>query len=742
MVALVDHGHSKDLEMGFYLNGCMCGEPFPWSPSPPGQERVADYGGALEYLSALNFDAVKIDFCGAQRNMTRYARLMQATQQNFTIEDCHWGQCSEDDDSSCPTSSWCPFNLFRSSTDINTGKIAMLSRFVALFRLANLKSITIAGAFGWWRNLQSMTRFQDRTAPLSRPGCWAYPDMLEVGRVMGGDYHWNRAHFGAWCVTSSPLVLGLDITNSTILGPVVDIVTNPEAIKINQEWAGHPGALVWSEGTQAGLGYPAARDCDLSNTSLHQGGWSTQPVPAAGLTAVLITSPLEAVVGASGSGCLTMEAHGWSGGVGTNVRLAITPCNASSNAQLFAHNNATGIITAPFAAPVTGSTLCVAIEGSGPIVYASYNSCGDRLHNAFTLHAGGNRTMEGDAGGNQTKCLGVEQTDPAQTYQDHFWRGTDENQCWAKPLSDGVAVLLINPNPVPSEFAVPLANLTSFPSATATPALGMGVATTVRDVWARKALPSLAAGERTLRMTVGPLDSAFLKLGPLPDASGSALSSCAPQSCAKATTIRVGGVGATCVSIQAALECIPIRTATAPRVTVLVAPGVYHNQSLRVRRSKGEISLVGDSPDPAAVVVLGLGANGGMCGGGDATVECGALAVEGDDFVLANITLANAANPSTMVPTIPAGKPFAIEVGGDRAAVYNSRLLGKDDSVFTGPRRVYFRNTTISGSTDFNFGQGAAVYDRCTLVAQPGRFWSWITAHSGTTPNGSTPRTA
>ena len=172
-----------------------------------------------------------------------------------------------------------------------------------------------------------------------------------------------------------------------------------------------------------------------------------------------------------------------------------------------------------------------------------------------------------------------------------------------------MAVLLINPNPVPSEFAVPLSNL-SFPSATAAPALGMGVATTVRDVWARKALPPLAAGERTLRMTVGPLDSAFLKLGPLPDASGSALSSCAPQSCAKATTIRVGGAGATCVSIQAALECIPNRTATTPRVTVLVAPGSYHNQSLRVRRSKGRVSLVGASPDPAAVIVLGLGANG------------------------------------------------------------------------------------------------------------------------------------
>ena len=59
------------------------------------------------------------------------------------------------------------------------------------------------------------------------------PDMLEVGRVMGGDRNWNRAHFGAWAVTSSPLILGMDLQNSTILDSM-EFVTNPEAIAVNQ----------------------------------------------------------------------------------------------------------------------------------------------------------------------------------------------------------------------------------------------------------------------------------------------------------------------------------------------------------------------------------------------------------------------------------------------------------------------------------------------------------------------------
>lgn len=73
------------------------------------------------------------------------------------------------------------------------------------------------------------------------------PDMLEVGRVVapsnGSFYTWNRAHFGAWCIVSAPLILGLALTDE-LLDPVLDIIGNAEAIAVNQQWAGHPGLLV------------------------------------------------------------------------------------------------------------------------------------------------------------------------------------------------------------------------------------------------------------------------------------------------------------------------------------------------------------------------------------------------------------------------------------------------------------------------------------------------------------------
>merc|ERR1719473_135697 len=151
---------------------------------------------------------------------------MQATGKAYAIENCHWGRCTDSDDSSCPTQEWCPFNWYRSSGDIN------------------------ASPMSWLRNLQTTIQFQDPKAPLSQPGCWAYPDMLEVGRIMMNgkmNYEWNRAHFGAWCVVSAPLILGLDVTQTEKVAAVIDVISNKEAIQVNQAWAGHPGGLVWSQ---------------------------------------------------------------------------------------------------------------------------------------------------------------------------------------------------------------------------------------------------------------------------------------------------------------------------------------------------------------------------------------------------------------------------------------------------------------------------------------------------------------
>lgn len=97
--------------------------------------------------------------------------------------------------------------------------------------------------------MYSLVQYGDRPKPLSRPGCWAYPDMLEVGNFEGQEplrTDEEKTHFGLWCVASAPLVLTFDMSNIRIMDRVWPIITNLHALHVNQAWAGHPGTLVKS----------------------------------------------------------------------------------------------------------------------------------------------------------------------------------------------------------------------------------------------------------------------------------------------------------------------------------------------------------------------------------------------------------------------------------------------------------------------------------------------------------------
>ena len=137
---LVEYGHHKGVKMGFYQNGCACGERI---------ERRINYEGDVRALVGYGFDSVKLDGCGRQKNLTLYAELMNKSGHSFEIENCHWGVETDDDTSSAPRPGWCPFNLFRTSGDIRQ---------------------TWAS---WTRNLRTALPYLHKTHPVSGPSCWA-----------------------------------------------------------------------------------------------------------------------------------------------------------------------------------------------------------------------------------------------------------------------------------------------------------------------------------------------------------------------------------------------------------------------------------------------------------------------------------------------------------------------------------------------------------------------------------------
>jgi hypothetical protein len=252
--------------------------------------------------------------------------------------------------------------------------------------------------------------------------------------------------------------------------------------RTEQAWAGHPGALIWS-GQGGAMGYPAAKKCDPSNTALKQKGWALKP-QASNASEVALAAP--------GGGCLTQRGSGFQGGAGG---LLIAECNGTDPAQTFTYNPTT------FQLVQVSSKHCVDVHSGGPIVWMYGCTTGPNDQLKFDKTAG---TVTAN-----NLCFGVEADDPAgATFQSTL-------QAWAKPLkgADGVAVLMINPDTKSHDFAVPTAKLPKSPAVTTTAGGGTGgAALKVRDIWARKDLAPLAAGATEVKVTVGPMDSAFLRL--------------------------------------------------------------------------------------------------------------------------------------------------------------------------------------------------------------------------------------
>merc|ERR1712151_317370 len=135
------------------------------------------------------------------------------------VENCHWGSKVPFE----PNATWCPWNFYRTSGDVRA------------------KYSSVIG------NLNTVSKFSSRN--LSTPGCWAYPDMLEVGcqhgpggsRDPGLSMAETRTHFASWVIVSSPLTLSHDVNNDTITKSIWPIIANKEAIAVSQTYAGFSG---------------------------------------------------------------------------------------------------------------------------------------------------------------------------------------------------------------------------------------------------------------------------------------------------------------------------------------------------------------------------------------------------------------------------------------------------------------------------------------------------------------------
>ena len=103
-----------------------------------------------------------------------------------------------------------------------------------------------------WGSMHSIYESQAGHEQYAGPGHWNDPDMLMVGVVGFGNTHPTHLkpneqilHVSMWCLLSAPLLIGCDMTK---LDPFTQaLLSNDEALDINQDPLGKPAQLVSSE---------------------------------------------------------------------------------------------------------------------------------------------------------------------------------------------------------------------------------------------------------------------------------------------------------------------------------------------------------------------------------------------------------------------------------------------------------------------------------------------------------------
>ena len=180
-------------------------------------------------------------------------------------------------------------------------------------------------------------------------------------------------------------------------------------------------------------------------------------------------------------------------------------------------------------------------------------------------------------------------------------------------------------------------------------------------------------------------------------------------------------------SIQQAVDSIPAGTPE----TIYIKKGIYKE---RVEVRKNNISFVGESTDDTIITESYYARMIMPDGSKRGTFRSYTFLVYADNFTASNLTFENAAGFGDEF-----GQAIAVYAEGDNITFRNCKILGHQDTLFTGPlpmkekqpggftgptidgiRRVVhqlYEDCYIAGEIDFIFGSATAYFKNCTLFA-------------------------
>lgn len=209
---LVDYIHGKGLKAGIYSDAGIntCGS---WGNPDTTGRGVGLYGHDKQdldmFFSDLDFDFIKVDFCGGnwgekgnelyldvQDRYTTISKTMKDTKRPDAILNiCRWAY----------PGTWCK-------------DVALSWR-------------TTYDIIDTWKSVKDILAENLYLSAYSGPGYYNDMDMLEVGRRLSEEE--DKTHFGLWCIMNSPLLIGCDMRD--IRPKALALMKNTDLISINQD---------------------------------------------------------------------------------------------------------------------------------------------------------------------------------------------------------------------------------------------------------------------------------------------------------------------------------------------------------------------------------------------------------------------------------------------------------------------------------------------------------------------------
>ncbi|CAN4102760.1 unnamed protein product [Withania somnifera] len=162
------------------------------------------------------------------------------------------------------------------------------------------------------------------------------------------------------------------------------------------------------------------------------------------------------------------------------------------------------------------------------------------------------------------------------------------------------------------------------------------------------------------------------------------------------------------------------------RYVIYVKKGIY-KENVELSKKKMNLMIVGDGMN-STIITGSLNVVDGST-----TFRSATLAAVGQGFILQDICIQNTAGPEKH-------QAVALRVGADMSVINRCRIDAYQDTLYAHSLRQFYRDSYVTGTVDFIFGNAAVVFQKCQLVARkPDKNQkNMVTAQGRTDPNQAT----